>query len=349
MGNPAEKCRSKNKFIQIRAIIKENKSNIITLNELCTQHNNNTSLKRVNFEREFSEFKIYISKNEVAILVHKSINSTEAIVEKENKISGNHWSIYTLIYSGKKPIIVGSYYRSPSGKENPKDISNEIDNLRSKYKCNNYIINGDFNIEHELWDNNCDLTKFDENANNVLDLIQEQELVIINNKYKPTHAKYRIIGLFPVIYAYNSIDLSLVSYELQNKVVNWETNSYTAYGEDKSELDLQWISNVSDHFAIQFDINIKPEKVGSGIKQAWRLNSTHWDDFNEMLQILLKYWNEYCDVFENDNTKVDKIIELLTKAILIAAITTIGIKKYDNNSVGWMNRKIAELMHSINK
>ena len=353
LGNVAEKIRCKNKFIRIKALIKENNANIVTLNELCVQHANKSKIKKTELEREFNEFNVYLGGNEVAIFVKKDINSTEAKVEASSKIKGKHWSIYSLVYTGSKPIIIGSYYRSPSGNDNPAQLKQELNALRTKYKCKNFIINGDFNAEHELWDNHCNSSKIDTIANGVLELLEEQELAVINNKYKPTHAKYNNINsddyVIPVIYGYNSIDLSLVSLELQSKVNNWDTNSYTVYGNDRSEMDLQWVSNVSDHFAITYNIKIKPEKVNIGIKQAWRLNSKNWDEFNNMLAIMLKYWSEYCDVFENDSEKVDIIIELLTKAILIAAITTIGIKKYDNNSVGWMNRKIKELIHSIKK
>ena len=353
LGNVAEKVRCKNKYIRIKSLIRENNSNIVTLNELCVQHNNKTKIKKADLEREFKDFNVYLGGNEVAIFVKKAINSTEAKIDAKDKINGKHWSIYSLIYSGSKPIIIGSYYRSPSENENPVELNKELNVLRDKYKCKNFIINGDFNAEHELWDNNCDPSKIDGNASGILELLEEQEMAIMNNKFKPTHAKYNNVNsediIIPIIYGYNSIDLTLVSLNLQNMVNNWDTNSYTIYGADRSEMDLQWISNISDHFAITYQINAKIEKNGKGIKQAWRLNSEHWDEYNEILGILLIHWNEYCDFFENDANKVDEMIDLLTKAILIAAISTIGIKKYDNNSVGWINRKILDLIAAIKR
>ena len=58
---------------------------------------------------------------------------------------------------------------------------------------------------------------------------------------------------------------------------------------DNSDLDSNWITNVSDHFCVMFNINTKANNSDE-IKQSWRLNSDKWDIIDQYYNRCVQNW-----------------------------------------------------------
>ena len=112
-------------------------------------------------------------------------------------------------------------------------------------------------------------------------------------------------------------------------------------------MDSDWVANVSDHFAITWNVNckMKNEKVST----AWRLNSKNWDDYRSVLNGLMQFWRKKKNRFKlkqkldrNRNrieiqNDIDDLTNLLVKNMRVSSKLTIGIKKYDENSKNSIN------------
>ena len=199
-GNINEKRQLKNKFNKLRQVIYENKSNIIFVNELCTKHDSN-KLDEINFNELFDGFKCIRTGNETAILIDHNIQNRVIEIPKNIKLNGNQWTVYTKITTREnKEILLCSYYRSPSRRPtdrsnrailaDPRLLKRELDYIKhNEGGWDSIIICGDFNIEHIYWDERADETKCDKYAKSVFKLMDEYDLDIINDRFKPTHAK----------------------------------------------------------------------------------------------------------------------------------------------------------------
>ena len=147
------------------------------------------------------------------------------------------------------------------------------------------------------------------------------ELKICNLRNRPTHCKYKIIEGLTTIEAYNTIDITLATNNIGNLICNWDTNSHTLYDNDNiinnidnnvnnpinSELDTKWVHDVSDHFAIKFDIKTKPNTNNTQTKETWRLNSKNWNKFEEMVTFLMTKWDVFYEENKDDMSKLDDI------------------------------------------
>ena len=266
---------------QLDVYIRENKRNVILLQELITQHNNEkneiTEAKKREIEELFSDFNFHYTNKSTAILYHKALQVKPIVVKSKEKLNGNQWLTWIIIYSNNRPILIGSYYRSPSEystdeKEekhaaNCEDIRNEIKIIKKLYKdtkFNDIIICGDFNIHSNIWDAYYE-GRYDKKEENVLKLLNNNDFELCNKKEKPTHCIYnRDENNIPIINEYNTVDLTIATNTIAKKICNWDTNSHTIYTNENdknnpynNELDAQCINDVSDHFAISFDIKLK--------------------------------------------------------------------------------------------
>ena len=345
----------------VKEFIHRNKCNLVLLQEIKNKHDD--SEVKVDWEDDFKDFKfISTHKHECGILVHERVQFTR--IEKLQTVNfGNQWMTWIIVFCVGLTILVGSYYRSPNprvanghGEAKQADmrlIKHEIDEIRLKYKFNSIMIGGDMNVSSTMWDAGYTGTESQE-TKNVIDFIEQNELIICNDNYKPTHAKYNVIEKIPSVNEYNVLDLTLVSNNLLDHCSDWTTNSYNYFnGEPNSEsvknceLDAKWLAEVSDHFAVTWNINCKIQELTD--KYSWRLNSTHWNCYRDMMEINSLIWCNKFDKYGIKNAPIDDLTNELTIMMRESARTTIGIKKYTNNSVTWFNRKIGKTIATLKK
>ena len=78
-----------------------------------------------------------------------------------------------------------------------------------------------------------------------------------------------------------------VSNNLIESVSGYNTNSNNdGNGLENSDLDLEWVNKMSDHFLVVWNINqdIKDDTI---INETWRLNSENWEQYRHLLESLL--------------------------------------------------------------
>ena len=290
--------RLKKKIEYIKVLIVDNNLNCILMQELKIHHNANDDVC-VNWERCFPEFEFYSKDGkETGILVHKRLQHKE-VDDLEYRIQNDQWTTWVMISnSGGKNIFIASYYRSPSSNGNAKNIAKEINEIKLKYHGESFIICGDFNAHSGIWDARFD-GAHDNVTENVIDFMNDNNLVCINDKDKPTHVRQRdrsSDGIVDIL-AYNSVDITFISQDLISMCNEWNTNSYNTFNGDindeniaNCEMDSDWVANMSDHFAMIWKINCKC--MDENKRLTWRLNSNNWDDYREKLESYMVLWDK---------------------------------------------------------
>ena len=303
---------NKNKRNELKRYIFNNKRNLILLQEL--ESNTKTSLSNdisrldtIDWKSEFPGFNIYYTNNRTGILYSNKLQLRK--LDIKSHLNGNQWCTWVIVHTQcNKKILIGSYYRSPNKyKSNENDtphfadpnlLTKDIELIRKSNKFNSIIISGDFNIHSKIWDAYRNTDKINNSEKQLINLIAKNNLDIKNDACKPTHCKFNSIDNIATIIEYNSIDLTLASHDLDTAITNWDTNSFTLYNSDSNnssdnlynnELDSKWVTEVSQHFAISFDVSSKFTNDNE-IKYAWRLNSKNWDEYRNILKILIDKW-----------------------------------------------------------
>ena len=123
----------------------ENEIDICCLQEWKLNHEKN---KNVKFKFELPKAYTMVVCGVTAIIYKEEF---EIIELSQFKFDNNskHYISWLGIYSDSKAYIFGSYYRSPSGDDDPAEIQNLITQI-DKYVENEciFILNGDFNATH---------------------------------------------------------------------------------------------------------------------------------------------------------------------------------------------------------
>ena len=341
-GISGDNDATKKKLEQIKSVIKSSNFNVIFLQELKIHHESKDGIN-INWKKYFKKWNFISDDNkETGILIRSYIPITK-IGKFKSKLCGSQWCTWCIVYCKGRKICLGSYYRSPSkrdtltvggriiSKNRQADIRTlqvEINYIKKMQKVNEFVIGGDVNIESMLWNRNC--KNDSKNVNELLEFMEINQLKLINNNSKPTHAVKRD----GKITGYGIIDLVLVSKSLEIDVNGYDTNSYSN-GLNIDSLDLQWVDNVSDHFLVKWNINKKINNFDN-IHETWRLNSDKWEEYSDLLKYQLK------DINKNniDKCGINNTVEYLTKCMRFCCKSTIGIKKYTSNSNDWINKDI---------
>ena len=357
-----------NKLKKLKNEIIENEYTVIFFQELVKQHGGNKI--NIDWKEELKDYE-FVSDNyiESGFLLHRSVQFNPIKIKKP--VGGNLWATWIVIHRGSFKMICGCLYRSLSRRNsnfinspylaNVTDIEKELKIIMKEQKCNEIMLAGDFNLKSKTWDIRYDKDD-DKYVDNLNDFMEEFDLNCINDPTKATHCRYEIIDNIPVITSYNSLDLVLISSSLLKQCTDFDTNSNNVYdgslnGCDtiNSELDLEWITNISDHFLVSWNMNneIKDKIV---LKETWRLNSEKWEEYRASLMIglnlLMEYINSNIDCIQNNNEMcsfIDIITEKLTRQIRVSAKGTIGRKKFDERSKPWMSKELNDMIKLCKK
>ena len=332
--NGRERLQRKMKYLN--ELIDENGLNVILLQELRIHHNANGSLN-VNWKKQFPDYEFYSNDDkETGILVYNKLQHKE-VKDIKFRISKDQWTTWVMICNnGGKNILIASYYRSPSGNGNTRDLTKEISVIKKQYKVESFIIGGDFNAHSGMWD-----ARFNgdhsQNAENVIGFMEDNQLVCINDNTKPTHVRQRdrsSDGIVDIL-GYNSVDITFISQDLISISNGWTTNSNNVFNGDVNsenvdncEMDSDWVANMSDHFAMIWRINCKC--IDENKRMTWRLNSSHWNDYVSKLEMYMDIWDKKYKKIKRCIVDyeyfIDDLTDFMSKSIRMATRTTVHYK-----------------------
>ena len=121
---------------------------------------------------------------------------------------------------------------------------------------------------------------------------------------------------------------------------DFDTNSNNVYdGSDhgcdtiNSELDLEWVSSMTDHFLISWNMNNEiKEKIT--LKDTWRLNSDKWDAYRTSLMtgmnLLMNFIVKHIANIKNDKEMkdfIDIITEKMAKQIRVQGCSAYKVSR----------------------
>ena len=314
-----------------RLILKEwifaNDFDIVCIQEWCVQ--------QFNFE---VNFPTYLFKNKYNIAINNN-NVSTAIIYKKNlainevqNIQCGHPGQYITwirLFSRNKILHIGSWYHAPGTKyiNHIDTLTSQLNQLASQSKNTNYfLICGDFNARSYIWDN-----KEDQRGINVLDWILDNNFSCLNNG-QPTHYDA------PTKHE-TAIDLSLVSNNASKLAYNWTIDK-----------NLHNQTNQFDHYGIICYFNFTTIKHNNKLNITFDFKNIQNNvdiqyQYQKQLYHNLSTWKQqwYDLVHSKDNLNIITI--LFQNAILDAAIRTIGIKKYNNDSKTYLSTKIIKLIN----
>ena len=162
---------------------------------------------------------------------------------------------------------------------NPNEnISYEEFNHYFKQLSSFYIICGDFNAHHELWDDRCPSNA---SGRNLVNAIVEENCSMLTSKNLPTHYHLQTNS-------FSTLDLIFVSTNMY----------YLAEASLEDYLD-------SDHYPVLVQISIRPQLCGKKRRPKWIFNSTMWAKWLEKLPAL----RQTNDVDEDNQIIVDAIVK----------------------------------------
>ena len=335
----------------IKNSIRDNSLNVLLLQELKVHHESKKSIN-IQWSKHFKNWKFYSDdRKETGILVRKDVRCTP-VGKFNGKQRSNQWCTWVVAYCKDQKIAIGSSYRSPSARYDKDDddrkkkmadirlMKQEIEYIKSKHKIKSVVVGGDTNTCASIWDKNSD----DKNINGVNEIIEfmaENDLKYINNNHKPTYARKRN----GKIVKYKIIDLIFVSTNLYDKVSGYDISSNNdGNGLENSELDIQWVNDMSDHFLVKWNINKKINDDDS-VNETWRLNSKNWSEYTYLLESLIYFIDENC-IKDKD---INDVVIYLTKSMRYCTKETVGIKKYTKRSKDWMTKDILIIKKLIKK
>ena len=176
-------------------------------------------------------WKPLIDNNETGILIHKKVPMNK--FKSKSNLKNDQWITRIVVHYKGRKIGIWSYYRSPNAKDTNhiKTLSKEIEKCKKEESVQSTIIGRDFNLHSTLWDKyGKDKKKDLKGVEKVIELIDNNELEIANDKTKPTHCKYKVIKVADnenrEITEYSIIDLIMCSNNLKNMIKKCKTNSY---------------------------------------------------------------------------------------------------------------------------
>ena len=252
-----------------------------------------------------------------------------------DKISQNGLDISWIgVETHRKVIVIGSCYHSPNYKCTYDQISiqkNRIKReLKKKKKKTIFMINGDFNSKHTIWGS----TEIDNRGEYLLDWLGENRMSFLNNGdytyTKPDGTK-------------EVLDLMVMDMVEQNLVSNWSCHSVFSTRKRVTRFGTKTIQ-FSDHRGMICTLNLDPNYNERPDKICWNLDESKKEKFRDEIKIQMKIWyNEY-ENHKNDRLYLDKLVEYFQLLITTTAQRIFGFKKYNNQSVNWVDQKVYDIL-----
>ena len=312
-----------------------NNSNSISDNDSDEElfENENKNDISIETQLDMAQFKNYevITGNNKTFIMYKSqldvIRFDHIPAIKENGLNATWLGVKTY----KSVIVIASGYHSPSFSCSYNELVMQINRIDRELKASNnkkriYMLNGDFNSKNELWGS----TITDERGENLADWLVVQNLAFLNNgDYTHSRGKKREV-----------LDIMSITNNAANMVKNWytstvPTNRITKLGEKK---------RFSDHKAMIAVLNTDPNIKVKPDKVTWNLDERKIKDFRKALKPLMQEWKSEYDKYKDNRDAVDMLVEYFQLLFVKAAKDSFGFKRYNHQSVNWVDNKIHHIL-----
>ena len=243
------------------------------------------------------------------------------------------------IETNRNIMIIGSIYHSPSYECDYRDIKhqmNQIKDITKNYNHVTYLLAGDFNAKHQIWGS----TITDERGIQLNDWITSNKLSFMNDG---THTHTSLDKK-------EVLDITMISQNDMNLVKQWfvqdiPTNilNKKKHGKNSDETDF------SDHRGIIMIINSDPKIKVRPNRITWNLDIKLVSKFNDELKEKMKEWKMAYDKLYHSIENVDLLVEYFQLIIVDTARRIFGFKKFCDDSVNWIDKKIHRLLEKKRK
>ena len=279
----------------------------------------------------FPEYNI-LSTSLKALILYKSclkviiFDRLERIVTKGLDIS------WIAIETERNYFVIGSCYHSPSHDAEYSNITHQMNYITDQLKPTKreivFSINGDFNAKNTIWGS----TKTDVRGQyccdwigiNGLDYLNTGTITHVNKSKKEV------------------LDLMTISNENTNMVKRWSVHrDFPVYFDKVKSKNIPF----SDHYGLIAVINVDPicHKVIDRI--TWNLQPKLRSKFIAKLDPLMKRWRIQYERHKMDKSKVGPLADLLQLLIVKAAQESFGYKKFNSQSINWLDKKIHYILN----
>ena len=289
--------------------------------------------------RQFKDYGCHYIDSSTMILFKKDLN----IVLLNDKLELDGFSVcWVAVYTKKYILVVGSLYHSPRREANNiswSHITKQMKQIKRRFirkKTNQKVyfsINGDVNAKHHSW------SKITNNRGvAVRSWVDATNLCIINDPENVTH-RNRSTGLC------DTLDLSILSNELQNTVLSWDVDTSLSYDCNYKLLE----NGLSDHFCIYLELDLSIAVNVPVYKRTWNIVESKYEEFRTLLK---HYMDQFWIIFIGINhikAAMDLLFNIFTMSIFLAAFLTFGFISYTNNNRYMMSFKAKKLRTQINR
>ena len=231
------------------------------------------------------------------------------------------------IETNKCIFIIGSVYHSPSYNCEYDEIVLQWNQL--KHVCRHYnrittIIAGDFNSKNELWGS----TITDNRGINLADWMVTNGFQFNNDG---THT-------YETDKKRDVLDISMITQNEVNLVKEWYVQSIPSKND-----------RFSDHRGIVMVINSDPKIKIIPTRITWNLDEKKVQKFIDALKPKIMEWEHTYNCLYKDKQNVELLVEYFQLIIVETATEIFGFKKYCQDSVNWVDKKVHKILKKKKK
>ena len=231
-------------------------------------------------------------------------------------------------------IIIGSVYHSPSFECEYDEITyqlNHIKKVTKNYKHTTTILGGDWNAKHQLWGSSIT----DNRGRQLIDWITTNDMQYCNDgTYTYVSKKKKDV-----------LDVTMITTQDQNLVKQWFVQDIPSNGIDRNGKKKRY----SDHRGIIMVLNSDPRLKLKPTRVTWNLDVKKVPKFREKLLPKINEWNKAYDILHDKKENVNLLVEYFQLIIVETAREVFGFKKFNGESVNWVDKKVHNLLQKKKK
>ena len=286
-----------------------------------------------------AQFKNYnVTSNDTKTLIfYKSYMKVITFEHLSDINSDGLDASWIAIDTNRWTLVVGSIYHSPSFECNFSEIHEQMNQIKKELNTTInkkiiFMLNGDYNAKNEIWGS----TRTDDRGEYLLDWIGTKRLDFLNDG---SYTYYKNDGGKEVL------DLMTITAAETNIVNEWRTSKVPTTRKTPAGLTARFSDHKGMIAVLNTDpfIKIKPNQI------TWNLDEKKISEFKKRLKPLMEEWYLEYLKYKNNPNAVDVLVEYFQLLFVRAARESFGFKKYNNQSVNWVDHEIHKLLKKKKK